>query len=140
MTPQPLPALQGVDHLHVFVADRPAAAAWYARVLGMTPIAGLAHWAADGGPLTIRDADDRIHLALFERARQANRSTIALRVAAGAWPGWQAHLRAQQVSFNCEDHGESWSIYFDDPDGNPYEITCYEVAALRGASHDAISH
>lgn len=140
MTPPPSPALHGIDHLHVFVTDRPAATAWYARVLGMMPIAELARWAVDGGPLTIRDAADRVHLALFERPRQPNRATIALRIAAGDWPAWQAHLGRQQVPSTFEDHGESWSIYFADPDGNPYELTCYEVAALRGASQDAINH
>ncbi len=32
------------------------------------------------------------------------------------------------VSF--EDHGMSLSMYFRDPGGNPFEITCYEVSDL----------
>ena len=32
-----------------------------------------------------------------------------------------------------EDHEVSWSLYFSDPDGNPYEITCYEYAELASA-------
>jgi sugar lactone lactonase YvrE len=29
-----------------------------------------------------------------------------------------------------EDHQVSWSLYFSDPDGNPYEITSYEYGEL----------
>jgi catechol-2,3-dioxygenase len=28
------------------------------------------------------------------------------------------------------DHGLAWSLYFADPDGNPYEITTYDHAAV----------
>jgi len=138
-TPTP-PPIGGFDHLHVYVADRAAAVRWYARVLGLSPVEALRHWAEGGGPLTLADADGRVHVALFERPPQANRAVLALAVPSADWPRWRAHLRAQGIASTFEDHGESWSVYFDDPDGNPYEITCYEVAALRGASHDAISH
>jgi catechol-2,3-dioxygenase len=128
------PALDGFDHVHVFVADRAAAATWYADVLGFVPAPELAAWAADDGPLTLRDVADRIHLALFERPRQANRVTIALRVDAASLAAWQSHLtqclgRAPTV----EDHGLSVSLYFSDPDGNPFEITSYEHEAARAA-------
>lgn len=134
------PPIGGFDHLHVFVADRAAAVRWYERVLGLRPVEALRHWAQGGGPLVVADAAARVHLALFERPPQANRAMLALAIAAADWPRWQAHLRLQGIASTIEDHGESWSIYFDDPDGNPYEITCYEVASLRGASHDAMSH
>ncbi len=28
------------------------------------------------------------------------------------------------------DHRVAWSLYFSDPDGNPFEITCYDYDAL----------
>jgi catechol 2,3-dioxygenase-like lactoylglutathione lyase family enzyme len=140
MMPNAAPPLQGFDHLHVYVADRPAAAAWYERVLGLRPVAALAHWAAGGGPLVIGNGSGTLHLALFERARQANRAMLAVAVDAAQWQPWRQHLAAQRVEASFEDHGESWSLYFDDPDGNPYEITCYDVAALRGGSHQAMHH
>lgn len=135
------PPLDRIDHLHVYVADRPAAVAWYHRVLGLAPVPALAHWAADGGPLTVANAAGTVNLALFERPRQACRSTIAFGVGAAAFNAWRRHLAAelgQPPTF--EDHGQTWSVYFHDPDGNPYEVTCDDVAALRAASDDASSH
>ena len=61
------PSLQAFDHVHIFVADRKASEAWYRDVLGFERIAELEFWAADGGPLTLKDSSDSIHLALFER-------------------------------------------------------------------------
>lgn len=126
----PLPPLLGVDHLHVHVRDRAAAEAWYARVLGLHRVPEWAHWARDGGPLTIADPGGRVHLALFERPpNPPNPATLALRVDAAAFQAWDRHLRACLAQPPVhEDHGESVSMYFADPDGNPYEITCYEVA------------
>lgn len=126
------PALQAIDHIHVFVADRTAALAWYESVLGLRPLPELAFWAADGGPLTLADAGGGIHLALFESTPRPNRSTIALRVDAAGFRDWQAHLRqVLGTAPRLEDHQVSWSLYFADPDGNPYEITSYDVALLR---------
>ncbi len=133
------PTLERIDHIHVFVRDRAAAEAWYARVLGLRRVPELEVWAADGGPLTLGNTSGEkfgsIHLALFERPAQACRSTIALGVSAAAFADWRRHLTGvlgHEPAF--EDHGLSWSLYFSDPDGNPFEITSYEVAALRAAS------
>ena len=75
--------------------------------------------------------------ALFERPRQACRSTIALRVDAAAFLAWRSHLAAALLrGAEPQDHALSWSMYFADPDGNPYEITCYDYAALAPALQD----
>ena len=126
------PELERVDHLHVFVADRPAAEQWYARVLGLRRLASLERWAADGGPLTLGNASDTIHIALFERPAGAkSRSTIALGTSAEGLRAWQRHLASELGKEAARvDHQVSWSIYFEDPDGNPYEITTYEYDAL----------
>jgi catechol-2,3-dioxygenase len=43
---------------------------------------------------------------------------------------WQAHLgQALAGKVTQEDHTVSMSLYFADPDGNPYEITTYERVA-----------
>jgi catechol-2,3-dioxygenase len=126
------PELERVDHLHVFVADRPAAERWYARVLGLKRMPSLERWAVDGGPLTIGNPSDTIHIALFERPAGAkSRSTIALATSAQGLLAWQRHLAAELGKEPARvDHEVSWSIYFEDPDGNPYEITTYEYDAL----------
>jgi catechol-2,3-dioxygenase len=129
------PRLLGFDHIHVFVQDRAAAEAWYAEVMGLARTPALEFWATGGGPLTLQDADDTIHIALFERPHQENRATVALRVSAEAFAQWRAHLASfPQLKVSAvEDHGVALSLYFRDPDGNPYEITTYEHAAARQA-------
>jgi NAD(P)-dependent dehydrogenase (short-subunit alcohol dehydrogenase family)/catechol 2,3-dioxygenase-like lactoylglutathione lyase family enzyme len=128
------PPLAGVDHIHVHVQDRAAAERWYADVLGLRRVEALARWVTDGGPLTLADAADRVHLALFERPPQPNRATIALGVDADAFIGWRAHLARRLGAVpEAVDHDLSWSIYFSDPDGNPYEITSYQHAGIADA-------
>lgn len=131
--PNPPPAFEAVDHIHVFVRDRRAAEAWYRAVLGLHRVEALLHWAADGGPLTLSDTQHRLRLALFERPVGTSRQAgIALRTHAAGFRAWQRHLTAhlpQPPSF--EDHGLSHSLYFNDPDGNAFEVTCYEVESLR---------
>ena len=127
------PALLGFDHIHVFVQDRAAAEAWYERVMGLARTPELEFWAADGGPLTLQDPDNTIHIALFEQPCQKNRATVALRVSAEAFRHWRSHLAASGVSVSLEDHAVALSLYFSDPDGNPYEITTYEHAAAACA-------
>jgi catechol-2,3-dioxygenase len=129
-----MPQLLGFDHIHVYVQDRAAAEAWYARVMGLTRTPSLEFWAADGGPLTIQDADETIHIALFERAAQPTRSTVALKASAEGFAQWRKHLAAMpDVKLTVEDHSVAMSMYFSDPDGNPYEITTYEYAAAKHA-------
>ena len=129
------PPLLGFDHVHVFVEDRAAAEAWYARVMGLARAPQLESWAEDRGPLTLQDADDTVHIALFERPRQANRATVALRVSAPAFHGWRRHLASfPDLKVTVEDHALSMSLYFSDPDGNPYEITTYEYAQAKAAA------
>jgi catechol 2,3-dioxygenase-like lactoylglutathione lyase family enzyme len=133
------PVLDRIDHVHVFVADRAAAEAWYERVLGLGRLPELAHWAGGGGPLTLGNPAGSIHLALFEGAGPGagrdgaagpSRSTIALGVDGAAFREWHAHLAAELGRrVDVVDHGEACSLYFADPDGNPYEITSSDLEA-----------
>jgi catechol-2,3-dioxygenase len=60
---------------------------------------------------------------LFEREHQANRATVALRTSAEGLRAWQAHLSTfPEIKVTFEDHQVAVSIYFSDPDENPYEI------------------
>ena len=127
------PDLSGIDHVHVFVRDRKLAERWYAQVLGLTRSPSLEFWATDGGPLTVQDSANTVHIALFEREPLPNRATIALRTSAAGLRTWLKHLRAAGLVVELEDHQVSFSIYFSDPDNNPYEITTYEYAAFAAA-------
>ena len=128
----PAASFLDIDHIHVYVHDRGAAQQWYQHVLGLQPVAELATWADDGGPLTLANAEGSVHLALFQRPPQACRSTIALRVTAPDLLVWQQHLKqVLQEEIKLVDHALSWSLYFTDPDGNPYEITSYEYQAVQ---------
>ena len=125
------PELERVDHIHVFVADRSAAEQWYARVMGLKRLKDLEFWAPDGGPLTIGNRSGSVHLALFERPAAKCRSTIAMGTTAEGLLAWRRHLAAELGRpIERVDHQVSWSLYFEDPDGNPYELTTYEYEAL----------
>ena len=125
------PELERVDHIHLFVADRSAAEQRYARVVGLKRLKDLEFWAHDGGPLTIGSPSGSVHIALFERPAAKCRSTIALATTAGGLRAWREHL-AGELGRPVEtvDHEVSWSLYFEDPDGNAYEVTTYEYEAL----------
>lgn len=133
------PSFQRIDHIHIHVSDRSAAEAWYRAVLGFTRVEEFAFWATEGGPLTLADASGAIHLALFERPAQTRHSTIALVVNAENFLAWREHLRIiPELAVELDDHGISWSLYFHDPDGNPYEITSYEYNQLAQQLREAL--
>jgi catechol 2,3-dioxygenase-like lactoylglutathione lyase family enzyme len=99
--------------------------------MGFRRVNDLEFWAADGGPLTIANKSGTIHLALFERPTERCRSTIALAADALQFTAWCAHLSESLARpIDPVDHQLSWSLYFTDPDGNPFEITSYDYAAL----------
>ena len=126
------PQIEAFDHIHVYVADRAAAESWYRRVLGFARSKELEFWAPNGGPLTLQNGSGSVHLALFERSREKNRATIALRVNGEQFALWLSHLRHElRGDVSVEDHDVSVSLYFKDPDGNPYEITTYDHPVAR---------
>src|SRR5690606_34709281 len=117
------PALEAFDHVHVYVADRAAAEKWYRDVLGFRRKKELEAWAVPHGPLMLESDNGSIVLALFQQKEaQPNRSVIALRISASSFSGWRkqiSDLLGRDIS--PIDHGLAWSIYFSDPDGNPFE-------------------
>jgi catechol-2,3-dioxygenase len=125
------PALQRIDHIHVHVSDRTAAERWYEHVLGLRRVAEFEFWAHGDGPLTVADASGTVHLALFERTPKPCHSTIAFAVNGQQFAAWLHHLSEVLAAPPAvEDHEVSWSLYFADPDGNPFEITTYERGAV----------
>lgn len=134
-----------IDHVHLEVADRDAAAEWYARVLGLARHPTLARWAEDPmGPLILAGGDGFPTLSLFARApKQVSRdTTVAFRVSGHDFLSFcdrLAELRLQDrdgkavTRADTVDHGLSWSIYFLDPDGNRLELTTYDHADVAAA-------
>ncbi len=125
------PVLDRIDHVHLYVADREASERWYESVLGFTRIPELAFWSPDGGPLTVGNPSGTVHIALFERPAEKCRSTVAFGASATEFLAWITHLqKVLDRPMQAVDHEVSWSLYFSDPDANPFEITSYEYAAL----------
>ncbi len=128
--------VDGIDHVEVFVADIEASIRWYAETLGLVEVA---RW--DPEPVMVGAGETK--LALF-RARSGRASGRAAKRAEGhaSETGWhrvawrtdgdgfervQKHLSALGIEFRGPiDHGTARSIYFEDPDGNRLEVTCYE--------------
>ena len=129
-----LPRINTIDHVHISVVDRLAAEHWYERVLGFTRAKELEFWAPGGGPLTNQNHEKSVHLALFEGTPMKRPSTVAFGVTAEDFIKWQAHLReVLGIQLEVEDHAVSWSLYFTDPDGNPFEITSYDYEVIQRA-------
>lgn len=125
-----IPKLISIDHIHLSVGDRTLAEKWYKDVLGFTRIVSLERWAVDGGPLTIASASGNIHLALFENA-EVQSTIVAFNVGAKEFFEWMVHLDLKGIFVKEVDHDLSWSIYFKDLDGNPFEITTYEYDRVK---------
>lgn len=126
------PEFEAIDHVHIYVQDRQTAERWYQQILGFERSRELEFWAAEGGPLTIQNASGSVHLALFDRSHETNISTVALKVTAQQYGRWLSHLQRElDGEVTIEDHTVSLSIYFKDPDGNPFEVTTYEYDVAK---------
>lgn len=122
-----MPSLDSLDHVHIHVANRAQSEAWYARVLGLHRHPESEPWLSEHGPLTVSNAAATVHLALFERPVEKCHSVVAFRTTAAEFLAWRAHLSAiLGHDVKAVDHHLAWSLYFNDPDGNPFEITSYE--------------
>ena len=124
------PKLKNIDHIHIFVTDRQEALKWYRTVLGLKPVKNLLFWAKPG-PLTIGNEEGSVHIALFKGKPKKNRSVIAFNTTGKEFINWHKKIKnALGGNIEIEDHSVSFSIYFEDPYGNPYEITSYDYEIL----------
>lgn len=121
----------GIDHVHVYVKSRQEAEQWYERILGFSRDEAYIAWADDpNGPLTIKNPEGTIHLALFETDKPTA-DTIAFGASGEEFMSWKAHLESLVIELRLTDHDMSYSLYFNDPDGNLHEITTYDPQHVR---------
>lgn len=121
----------GIDHIHIYCADREQGAAWYQETLGFAPDHATAIWARDpNGPLTLQDPSGGIHLALFKSSEPRPQS-FAFGVSGTEYEAWKAHLEAKGLALREADHTLAWSFYFQDPDNNQIEFTTYDHAYIK---------
>lgn len=128
------PLLLGIDHIHVPVPDKKAAADWYRDFMGLNIVESLRAWDDDRGPLTLEDASGTVHLALFRRENYTPLTAVAFRVDGDSFFEWKRHLEEHQLLRRCVDHQLAWSLYFDDPFGHSHEITCYDHEYIRNGA------
>jgi len=122
-------AVQSIDHVEVFVRSIPEAIRWYGEVLGLRE---SARW--DPEPVMIGAGGTMLALFQAELNSKPRSEAVAAdlrwhRVAWRTdWSGFEAaqrHLTALGITFRGPiDHGSVWSVYSQDPDGHPLEITC----------------
>lgn len=134
-----------LDHVHIRVPDRAAAAAWYAEHLGFEPVADYEFWASgfDGGPLQISADGGRTTLALFEvspgHPMEPQRTGVAFSVDAETFATFVRSLpcgipRPDGTALTAADLVDldlCWAIDLADPWGNRYELNCYEYDRVR---------
>lgn len=126
------PALDRVDHIHIYVDDRPAAENWYREIFGLRRKPELESWAVGPGPLMLENETGSIVLALFEKAPGHNKTTVAFGVTGETLLAWKEVLSAKlDKVVEPVDYGKAWSLYISDPWGNPYEITTYDYDFVK---------
>lgn len=117
------PKLSGIDHAHVYVDNWADAEKWFGEVLGFRRIEKLMVWATGGGPLTVENPDGTVHLALFEDAERPPSSALAFGATGKEFLAWKNHLEQHGLDIRITDHELMYSLYFNDPWQNLYEIT-----------------
>ncbi len=136
-----------LDHVHLRVPDRAAAAEWYAANLGFEPVMAYDFWANgfEGGPLQISADGGRTTLALFEASDDhplvPQHLGVAFSVDADTFLAF-AHSLPRGLDTNqghplqiddVVDFDLAWAYNFADPWGNEFELNCYDYDVIREA-------
>ena len=139
----PLARIDRLDHVHPCGRDRPAAVAWYGRVLGLVPYGhGQDDARADDHPVFPASGTGRAHgVSLFvgERSRGGDR-TVAFHASARVFLGFAAALSHDDVRaldgrpLTPAGHdacGMAIAFDFLDPAANHLEIVTHDHGVAR---------
>ena len=121
--------LQHIDHIHVFVSDWQMALDWYNNILELKPSEERVVL-PESGPLMIRNNEGNINIALFKGKPKDNHAVIAFKVSGEQFINYHNTINSLTENLEVVDHDIQFSIYFEDPFGNPYEITSYDYDIL----------
>ncbi len=122
--------LDGINHVALTVTNPEKSAEWYRDVLGFE-ITGVNK---PGNPLKITLGDQ--WLAIFPVGKNPGshpkRNDLAFQhLAFGSdFKNWEKsceELKQKNIEYKFVDHGNCYSIYFDDPDGHRLEIVTYDI-------------
>jgi len=134
-----------LDHVHIRVPDRGAAAAWYSEHLGFEPVEKFDFWATgfEGGPLQISADGGKTMLALFETSEGhpmiAQETGVAFSVDAESFiefarslPGEiNSPLGRRLIPNDMIDFDLCWAFDLVDPWANQYELNCYDYDQVK---------
>ncbi len=134
-----------LDHVHIRVPDRAAAADWYREHLGFEPVEKFDFWATgiDGGPLQISADGGESMLALFETSDGhpmiAQQTGVAFSVDADAFLAFARSLPGEinapsgklLVVDDLIDFDLCWAFDLADPWGNQYELNCDDYTRVQ---------
>lgn len=133
-------SIDDIDHIEMFVKDRLKAAKWYEEIFGLQPIQELDMWSKIG-PLFVGNKDRSVTLAIMNGTKENDGSInrMAFRTSGKKFldflnrvDGMDLFLLKDKVTKDkLVDHNISFSIYFDDPDGNKLELTCYDYDYVK---------
>ncbi|HMQ21857.1 MAG TPA: VOC family protein [Planctomycetota bacterium] len=134
-----------LDHVHIRVPNRAAAARWYAQHLGFEPVQRFDFWARgfEGGPLQISADGGKTMLALFEASDGhpmiPQQTGVAFSLDAGSFIAFARSLPGEIHSPSGQplkvddivDFDMCWAYNLADPWGNQYELNCYDYDRVR---------
>ena len=138
-----------LDHVHLRVPDRAAAAEWYSDNLGFEPVAEYSFWAegVDGGPLQMSADGGVTSLALFQT--RDGQPIVAQHVAfsvdaqsfiafARSLPGAICDADGSPLTADAVvDFDLGWAFEFADPWGHQFELNCYDHEVVGTALIEA---
>lgn len=146
-TSQTAPVIQtrGLDHVHLYVHDRPAALDWYGRILGLVP---FGKWRNDDPapdhPVFLAPKNTPDHcVSIFTGDRpEGGDRTVAFHATASQFVAFANALPRDDIKAiggdtlrpaGFHDYGLAMTFNFLDPAGNHLELVTYDCEAARGA-------